>query len=100
MKNYRQGDVIIVGIEKLPVDKKSLKARKDNVILEGETSGHKHLLLEGELYEDEQGNLFVKANEDTQVVHEEHKPIDIEKGLYRVIRQREYAEDTNSFVVD
>lgn len=100
MKNYRQGDVIMIGIEKFPVDQKSLKVRKDNVILEGEISGHKHLLVDGELYQDGEGNLFVKADEDTQVVHEEHKPIDIEKGFYRITRQREYAEDTNSFVVD
>ena len=34
--------------------------------------------------------MFVKAKKGAKIVHEEHGTIELEPGLYEVIRQREY----------
>ncbi len=63
----------------------------DNVIAEGEVSGHYHLLNSGALYEVlNSEDLYLKANKKTKITHNEHLPIKLSSGTYKVIRQREY----------
>lgn len=98
-KNYRQGEVLIFGVEKDPGKtkyskgwEKKLKPVKDNVIIEGEISGHKHEVINGRLYEspDKKGKMILEAGEGCQVIHPEHKPISVPKGVYEIDIQREY----------
>ena len=87
---YQQGDVIIEKIETLPQNLKSLPHR---VLADGEVTGHKHVVAEEELsdlFVDENGNLFLKTSGRTTVKHEEHKPITIEPGNYKIRRVQEY----------
>ena len=87
-KMYRQGDILFQKIETLPIKK---KIKVENVIAEGEASGHFHLLNDGALFEAVNSDyLYIKANESTRITHDEHLPINLESGNYRVIRQREY----------
>jgi len=92
MNIYRQGDLLIKQIDKLP---ENLKKIKDNIIAIGEATGHKHQLLEREttqfeILEDEKGNKFLNIKQPTDLIHEEHKMITIEKGIYFIKHEREY----------
>lgn len=92
MKLWRQGDVLIA--ETRPVPQQN--PRPDLVLARGELTGHSHRIAERgaavvypstlplELY------LEITADRAT-VVHDEHDPIVLERGWYRVWRQREYT---------
>jgi len=91
-KNFRQGDVMLHGINEIPSDAKQTK-EKSRVLAWGEVTGHKHV-LHG------QGCSFFEMGDQTFTVveegstgaldHEEHAHIDVEPGKYEVIIQREF----------
>ena len=56
-------------------------------------TGHAHALEEGRLLENKRGEIFLEVSQKTRVVHEEHRAIVLEPGVYRVIRQREYTPE-------
>ena len=94
----RQGDILFVKVKELP---KELSPKKDCIISEGETTGHKHLLVDGELLKDDKENLFINVTaEKATVKHEEHKAITLPAGQYKVIKQREYEPDGWRNVLD
>lgn len=95
----RQGDVWIESIESLP---KGLKKKADNIIVYSDVTGHSHTLKSGNVYSDKKGNLYLEALKKTQVVHtEDHDPIDLPKGVYKIIHQVEYVmENMTKVVVD
>lgn len=96
-KQYRQGDIFIESVDKLP---KSLKKRKTNVILYGEATNHSHRLLSGTIYDGKDG-IYLDIFKKTKIVHDEHGPIDLPKGKYKVSRQVEYVmKDMTRVVVD
>lgn len=97
-KQYRQGDVLLIEIDKLPKNVKKLNHR---TLAYGEVTGHSHRAVDGELYEDETKNLFLQVAFPTEIIHEEHRPIELPAGNYAVIRQREYTKkDMTRLVVD
>ena len=98
-KFYRQGDVGIQEINTLP---KGLQENKDNIIVHSDSTLHDHSLKTGKVYVNKDGELFLDAPQDTQIVHtEDHKPIDLPKGKYKIIRQREYVmENMTKLVID
>ena len=103
--NYRQGDVYIIGVDKLPKGLK--KKEKDNCLAYGEVTGHQHEVFNGEVLCDDQGNLFFKATEDTTVGHvdqsgrvADHDTIGVAPGNYRVVIQEEYEPDGWRQVID
>lgn len=87
-KIYRQGDILFKKIQNLP---NQLKEKLDKVVAEGEETGHAHVLVNGAVFELlNTDNLYIKSDQNTRIVHEEHLPIKLESGNYQVIRQREY----------
>jgi hypothetical protein len=89
---YRHGDIGISPLKELP---SNLKTLKTNVLAYGEQTGHKHQLLEKtenqfDILEDEKGQMYLNIKQPTDLVHEEHKTITIEKGLYFISHEREY----------
>ncbi|MFW9972561.1 MAG: hypothetical protein ACFFDF_20410 [Candidatus Odinarchaeota archaeon] len=87
-KIYRQGDILFRKVEDLP---NQLKEKTDNIIAEGEETGHAHALVNGTLFELlNSETLYIKSEQKTRIIHEEHLPIKLESGNYQVIRQREY----------
>jgi len=87
-KIYRQGDILFKKIERLP---NNLNEKTDKVVAEGEETGHAHILLDGALFElINSESLFIKSDQTTRIIHDEHLPIKLESGNYQVIRQREY----------
>ncbi|MFX1284652.1 MAG: hypothetical protein ACFFB5_13415 [Promethearchaeota archaeon] len=93
----RQGDLLLKKVKSLP---KRAKSVKSDVILEGEATGHAHRIMDGEVFrfwsQTSGDQLFVKASKGATLVHEEHATIDLEPGIYEVIRQREYDPETES----
>ena len=97
-KQYRQGDIFIEEVSTLPKD---LKKRKTNVILYGEATNHSHRLVDGSVFDGKDGAIYLQLLKKTQIVHDEHGPIDLPKGVYKVFRQVEYVmKDMVRVVVD
>lgn len=94
----RQGDLLFIKINELP---KGLKKIRGNVIVRGEATGHTHQLGGGDIFSDNKGLLYLVVLKKGLITHQEHKPIKLSKGLYKVQRQREYTnKDAVKVVVD
>ena|SRR5688572_25796504 len=102
MRQFRQGDVLIEKVETIPAHAKKVRLPKRIVLAEGEATGHAHVLdaPDVELFE-RNGVLFARIGNPGGVVkHEEHAPIQLEPGTYRVRRQREYSPEAIRNVAD
>jgi len=90
---WRHGDVLIATAVSLPPE---AKKRPNLTLAYGELTGHSHRIRESgaaELWESG-GALFLKVVDETAtLIHEEHLPITLPRGLYRVWRQREYTPE-------
>ncbi len=85
----RQGDLLIVKVEKIP---ETAVRRDARILAEGEATGHMHELDLGEVYEKGDTLYFrVPEGKPATLNHPEHGPVTFEPGEYKVIRQREYA---------
>lgn len=86
---YRQGDVLITPT-KDPIPQ-GAKKREDGVLARGEATGHAHRVdpAQAQIY-DEKGAVYLQVLAPTEVVHEEHGPISLMPGTYKVSYQREY----------
>lgn len=95
---FRQGDLLITKINELP---KGLKKVPSGIIVRGEATGHSHRLVDGDVFSGKNGLLYLVVASKGVITHEEHKPIKLSKGLYKVRRQREYGSgDMVKVVVD
>ena len=90
---WRHGDVLIAQIHDVPA---GAKPRSDCILARGEQTGHMHRIETpgtAVLWELD-GRLFLRVIAETAtVIHEEHKPITIPQGTYRVWQQREYTPE-------
>lgn len=98
---YRNGDVVIQKINELPQNVKEIEIKP---LALGEITGHSHRVVADKLkmYEDENGRLYFKLDSVGSVVHEEHKTITLEPGIYttKIIREYDYAAETLRKVQD
>ncbi len=101
---WRQGDIFIETV-KFIADLPSRTKMPHVTIVHGEVTGHRHRV------EDPQtATLYTGANASefflevsaprARIVHEEHGTIDLDRGFYRIWRQREYAPEAIRIVVD
>ena len=91
----RQGDVFIQKIDSIPKQAQT-SPLPHGVLVHGEATGHSHRLEDlgtGQLFAGGgAGELFLEVSAPTgRIIHEEHGPIDLRRGFYRVWRQREYS---------
>ncbi len=97
---WRHGDVLIDRCEGLPHGARPLP----HVILaKGEATGHVHRILEpgaAVLYASDDGGFLKVVAERATVVHEEHRAIELPRGVYRFWFQREYSPQEIRRVVD
>lgn len=97
---FRHGDVLIEKVSKIPQGARRLRHR---TLAHGELTGHSHRICEKEkvaLWQ-EAGELFLEIGaKQATVVHQEHAPIELPKGSYRVWRQREYTPERIVIVRD
>ena len=96
--HHRQGDLLFVRQDARP--ETDLTARPGHVIVIGEASGHAHRLTAGAVLEAPNGTLYLDLPVAAKVVHEEHNAITLERGRWRVIRQREYTPEATRTVLD
>ena len=97
MKHYRQGDLLIQEISSFP---EGVTPQTSTILVRGESTGHAHRILGAEVFQ-KNGALFFKVSSKVQLVHDEHKLIVFGKGLYSVLRQREYvSSDMTKIVTD
>jgi len=128
-KAYRQGELVFLPLSQTdletlgfdPEDSKNLSWNKlsDHVIREGEATGHKHEVLEQApgtatmLAPSRQllpglpnmGNIGIEdrmltVKKPVEVVHPEHKPLELPVGIYLIIVQREYDEVKTRRILD
>lgn len=97
---WRQGDVFIQAWPAVPDGAKELP---HCILAKGELTGHAHRVAEsGAAVLFEHGGvqyLDVRGPRAT-IAHEEHGPIVLERGVYRVWIQREYSPQEIRRVVD
>ena len=97
---WRQGDIFITRVQTIP---SGAKAQPHCVLAEGEVTGHSHRVAEtgaARLFI-HPSSLFLEVTADqATVVHDEHGPITLERGRYRVWRQREYSPEAIRIVRD
>jgi len=87
MKLIRQGDVLLKKIDSIP---KGLMQEEKCILAYGEVTGHKHQILDnGILYKDN-NKTYLKMNNEGILSHEEHAKLNIPKGEYEIIIQREF----------
>ncbi len=104
-QDRRQGDVYLARIKELPGGAKSIK---NHVLARGEVTGHDHLVIDGEVFMDETGKLYVVAVDGkTKLRHQdqggnvaEHLPIDIEDGIYELHLERNFSPEEERRVLD
>jgi hypothetical protein len=96
----RHGDVLVQRIDALPRD---ARRRQGQVLVRGEATGHSHRVGEagaGVIYET-MNEMFLQITASIgTLVHEEHGPIELPEGTYRVWTQREYTPQRIVRVVD
>ena len=98
-KLYRHGDVMIEECSEVP---KTAKKLKGNILVRGEVTGHAHRLDPPgafQIYETPEF-MFVEVTEESSILHEEHAPIVLQKGKYKVWVQREYTPEAIRRVID
>jgi hypothetical protein len=87
---WRQGDILIADIPAIPEDAERLQS---SVLVTGEVTGHAHRVESLETVEvwEDYREKYLKVLDTTRILHEEHLPITLPPGIYRVWRQREYT---------
>jgi len=97
---WRHGDVLIGAAASIP---KGARYRQSPILVRGEITGHSHRIEVAETTEvwEHGGQLFIKVvAPSARVIHEEHRPITLPRGIYRVWQQREYTPAAIRRVVD
>lgn len=89
---YQHGDVLLTKVESLPKNFKETRVKKA-ILAEGEISGHQHILIAQQapftIFEKE-GETFIKTDEKTELIHQEHKTLWVDPGIYKIDKVREY----------
>jgi hypothetical protein len=95
MRQYRQGDVLLIEIEQPSRTGKPIDPQDTRVVLaRGELSGHAHVIQnsngQAHLFEGPGDRRYLLMTETGRLQHEEHLAIVLECGWYEVRRQRQY----------
>ena len=97
MRLYRQGDVVLREIPALPG---GARPTAERVLAYGEKTGHSHRLEgQGRVWRQDT-RLYLVLEQPSQVVHEDHRSVTVQPGLYEIVGQREYIspeEDRRAF---
>jgi hypothetical protein len=104
MRMFRQGDVLIEQIETLPKGKLDEVPREGGrvILAHGEVTGHAHALTDQSAVlmsfrtMDPRGRpeelRFLKVGKQSTLSHEEHGPIELPSGTYKVTIQRQWDQ--------
>ncbi|QQP89873.1 hypothetical protein IGS68_00905 [Skermanella sp. TT6] len=97
---FRQGDVLLERVDAVPANAmpKRSPAGRPLLVAPGRGGTRSHVLAPGSdvaawslaAVPDETPDYLVVGLHGARLVHEEHAPIDLPQGTYRVVRQREF----------
>jgi len=92
---YRQGDILIMKIAKIPKTAKEVAKIGEKIVLAyGESTGHTHAIVSStaRLYaEPDDGNRYLTLTKSCLLEHDTHRAINLQAGNYRIVIQREYT---------
>jgi hypothetical protein len=101
---WRHGDVFIMQVEAIP---EGIPATKGSVLVHGEITGHSHRLehpANATIYAAEptsgRDEMYLLVINPVRIIHEEHHPITLQPGMYRIWQQREYTPQAIRKVMD
>lgn len=91
MQYLRQGDLLLKKVKSLPKKAELMSKGRDYVLAYGEHTGHKHVLKGSgfniHIFDDVR---FLEILRVTPLIHEEHREIVVEPGIYELGQEREY----------
>jgi hypothetical protein len=97
---WRHGDVLIQACKKIP---DSAQLLPHLILARGEITGHAHRIRERDGVElfNAGDEMFLRVSAKiATIIHEEHAPIELSQGIYRVWIQREYTPKEIRRVLD
>lgn len=97
---YRHGDVLIRQVDHLPAQ---AQREAGVTLVHSELTGHSHRFAEPSTVQlwSRGRDRFITVNAPTAaLIHEEHRQIDLPRGIYRFWLQREYRPDAYIDVAD
>jgi hypothetical protein len=99
---YRQGDVLIERVARIPADAVRQKPKGRIILALGEATGHHHSvgIDAADWWKQDDGTQFLQVEKEAVVTHQEHDPITLPAGKYRIRRQREYSPEAIRNVAD
>lgn len=99
----QHGDVLLERVKRLPKGATQRERGERLIIMEGEATGHHHAVEDktSTIWEIG-GQLYLEVLEPTTIVHEEHKPLPIPEGIYRIgqVKEYDYFQEMERRVVD
>lgn len=105
-KLYRHGDVLLERIEAIPDAHFSEKTNdeKAGIVQRGESTGHAHVIedMTGVELFSSWRERFLRAEKEFTLKHEEHKPLTLPAGTYRIriAQEFDYLRHAARMVVD
>ena len=100
MECWRQGDVLLIRVDKIP---EGLTKAKDLVLAHGEVTGHAHRILSRKgvaRWVAERLQYLEITRPKALLKHEEHATVELPAGKYEVLIQVEYSPGALRSVVD
>ena len=91
----QHGDVLLQEVAKIPAGAVPVPHGKTVVVAHGEETGHSHVIESDQmsiwvLTRNGVEKLFLQIQAPVTIVHDEHRPLPIPRGIYRVGRIKEY----------
>ncbi len=104
-RQYRQGDVLLCCVDRIPSGAKSVPIDGDRVVVaEGELTGHAHAFtaMSVRMFRQEgtSRSFLIIGKGGAWLCHQEHNPIQVPEGHYELRRQREYTPEAPRLVRD
>ena len=105
MTMYRQGDVLLIRVDDIDTTAPQQRDTAGRIVLAyGEVTGHAHAIHDHgvTLYGTDLAERFLEVLTEGGAIlsHEEHGPIQLPEGNYRVVRQREWAPEGARWIAD
>ena len=102
MKQYRQGDILLVSTNDALQTENPVKPQRGKVIVAfGEVTGHHHALPAEDVTAYQVGErMQLVVAKTTSLAHQEHATIEVAAGTYWIIYQREYQRGEVRRVID
>jgi hypothetical protein len=97
LQGIRQGDILLIPVNAVPESAHFVKRQPGEgiIVAAGEMTGHHHRIRTrgAKMYRmGRAGNAWVCAPKGAVLTHEEHAPLTVPPGNYRVVHQQEYVE--------